>query len=324
MDNLYLCGKGTRFKDPVPAKYLQELNRASKVLDGALELEMVPASLFVGTIHAAAAEPLPAIAQWVALPPRPEARLCELSASAIDRYKRCPLAFKLSRDWRIPEGPAAPMQYGSAMHTALKAYFDGVRVGRPPDEAAVIACFVDQFEQAKVDDEYQRNLYLAKGHEELRRLLNSELAHPGAEIVETERRFSVQIGDAIVTGRMDRLDRGADGEVTIVDYKTGKAKTQDDADDSLQLSIYALAAEQLHMKPGPVAFVNLENATVVESRRTEDELREARKEVIDVAAKIANGEFEPRKDFLMCRNCSYFSICPRHEVVIYPPIAKPN
>ena len=28
----------------------------------------------------------------------------------------------------------------------------------------------------------------------------------------------------------------------IVDYKTGKPKTQEDADDSLQLSIYALAA----------------------------------------------------------------------------------
>ena len=165
------AAKARDSKNPFQTKYLQELNRASKVLEDAFEVADGAGLALHGTIQAAAAEPLPAVAQWVGLPPRPEARLCELSASAIDRYKRCPLAFKLSRDWRIPEEPAAPMQYGSAMHTALKAYFDGVRVGRPPDEAAVIACFVDQFEQAKVDDEYQRNLYLAKGREELTRLL---------------------------------------------------------------------------------------------------------------------------------------------------------
>ena len=96
---------------------------------------------------------MPLVSQWVQLPPRADARLGELSASAIDQYERCPLAYKLSRDWRIPEEPVARMQFGAAMHLAIKAYFDGVRAGRPPDEETVIACFLDEFSKTKIDED---------------------------------------------------------------------------------------------------------------------------------------------------------------------------
>jgi DNA helicase-2/ATP-dependent DNA helicase PcrA len=322
MDNLYLCGKVTKFKDPVPAKYLQELtSRALPDLHGAIELQMLQPAL-IGMMQAAAAEPVSTITQWVQLPPRDGGRLCELSASAIDQYDRCPLAFKLSRDWRIPEEPAAPMQFGSAMHTALKAYFDGVQAGRAPGEATVIACFQDEFGKAKIDDEYQGGLYLEKGRSELTRLLRSELARPSGEILETERRFRFEVGEATVSGRMDRLDRnGNNGEVVIVDYKTGKPKSQEDADESLQLSVYALAARRQGMTPGPLVFINLENGTAVESRRSAEGLSKAENKVIDVARKIAAGEFKPKPSFL-CRNCSYYSICPEQEVAIFAPASE--
>ena len=89
--------------------------------------------------------------------------LNELSASAIDQYERCPLAYKLSRDWRIPEEPAARMQFGAAMHLAIKAYFDGVRAGRPPEEEKVIACFLDEFSKTKIEEDVQRELYEKAG-----------------------------------------------------------------------------------------------------------------------------------------------------------------
>ena len=128
------------------------------------------------------------------------------------------------------------MQFGSAMHLALKAYFDGVRAGRPPDEATVIACFLDELSKTKIDEPLQRALYEKDGRDQLSALLRSELGRSRGEILETEKRFRVEIGGAQVTGRFDRIDQLPSGEVEIVDYKTGKPKTQDDADDSLQLS----------------------------------------------------------------------------------------
>ena len=43
-----------------------------------------------------------------------------------------------------------------------------------------------------------------------------------------------------------------------MDYKTGKPKTQEDADDSLQLSIYALAARHMGFTASSLVFINLE------------------------------------------------------------------
>ena len=120
---------------------------------------------------------------------------------------------------------------------------------------------------------------------------------------------------------MDRVDRTGDGEVVIVDYKTGKPKTQDDADDSLQLSIYALAARHMGLTAASLVFVSLENCTAVASSRTADQLRKAEDQVVKVAAKIAAGEFGP-KPGLQCNGCSYHSICPAHEVEAFVPAAQ--
>jgi len=163
-------------------------------------------------------------------------------------------------------------------------------------------------------------LFEDKARAELTRLLDSNLARPPGKILDTERRFKVQIGKANVTGRMDRLDALTEGEVSIVDYKTGNPKSQDDADKSLQLSVYALAAQRIGMRPGPLVFINLENGTAVESRRTTEDLVKAENKVSEVAGKIAAGEFDPRPGF-WCRTCSYHSICPAQEVAVPSPLS---
>ena len=53
------------------------------------------------------------------------------------------------------------------MHLALKAYFDGVRAGRTPDEQTLIACFLDEFSKAKIDEPLQREMYEQQGRAQL-------------------------------------------------------------------------------------------------------------------------------------------------------------
>jgi RecB family exonuclease len=245
----------------------------------------------------------------------------ELSASAIQTYESCPLKYKLRYDWRLPEDASAAPQFGNAMHLALKAYFDGVRAGRAPDEQTVLACFLDEFAKASIPEPLQRELYEAMGREQLVSFLRSDLAHPAAKVLETEKRFVVEIGGVRVRGRLDRLDALADGSVAVIDYKTGRPKTQEDADESLQLSIYALAVQNLGRIPSALVFLSLENGAATESQRSPKQLREAEATVQAIAAKIAAGEFEPDPG-PGCSRCSYHSICPAQEQPLPRPVAE--
>ena len=319
MDNLYICGELRKGKDPIPPKFMRELvSLRASTLKGAIEYRPLPRSTVIDTLHAAA-EPLPTIAQWVQLPPRCDAHLDELSASAIEQYERCPLEFKLRRDWCIPEEPAASMQFGSAMHLALKAYFDGVRAGSPPDEDTVIACFLDEFGKAKIEEGAQRDLYEKDGCAQLRRFLRSDLAQPRGVILDNERFFRTGIGGILVKGRMDRLERIDADRVSVIDYKTGKPKTQEYADESLQLSIYALAAKNIGLVAQSLVIVNLADCNAVESRRTPEQLAAEEARVSAGAARIASGGFDPNPG-LHCRFCSYHSICPaKEDFTLVPP-----
>jgi RecB family exonuclease len=319
MEELYLCGKTGRDKrQPAPPKtYMRELvSLAHGSLKDAIVWQLLPDDIRIAQLHAAA-EPLLMVSQWTQLPPREDGYRHALSASAIQQYEFCPLAYKLKYDWRLPEEPSAALQFGSAMHLALKAYFDGVCAGRPPDEETVMACFFDELSKAKIDEPLQRELYEKEGRSQLTWFLRSDLARPRGEILQTERSFKVEIGGAKVKGRLDRLDR-VNGEDVIVDYKTGRPKTQEEAEKSLQLSIYALAARALGRTPGALVFVNLQNGTAVEARRSPEQLMEAENKVTEVAAKIAAGEFAP-KTSQGCARCPYHGICPKQEAPL--PVA---
>ena len=133
------------------------------------------------------------------------------------------------------------------------------------------------------------------------------------EVLHTEEWFDVQIAGTKVAGRIDRMDRMADGSVAIIDYKTGKARSQEDADESLQLSIYAMAAhEKWGYRVGELVFHNLEGNVAVVSKRAEFQLEEARERVQAVARGIAEGNFKPKPDF-HCTFCAFRGLCPARE-----------
>src|SRR5271165_671045 len=143
------------------------------------------------------------------------------------------------------------------------------------------------------------------------------------ELSECEWRWELQVGSAKVAGRVDRIDCTGPDTVAIVDYKTGKPKSQDEADESLQLSLYALAARETWGKRADrLVFHNLENNTPVYSTRTDAELEAAKLRVEDVAERIARGEFPPNPKY-HCAFCPYRNLCPATEKVVAAPQKKP-
>jgi superfamily I DNA/RNA helicase/RecB family exonuclease len=66
----------------------------------------------------------------------------------------------------------------------------------------------------------------------------------GYELIGTEVKFNFQLGDAYVSGTVDRIERNADGQVMIVDLKTGRKITKEEVKVHPQLGLYQLAFEQ--------------------------------------------------------------------------------
>jgi DNA helicase II / ATP-dependent DNA helicase PcrA len=314
-DSLNIYGKQGIGRDKTPAGLMRELIGNSRLqlwlrsrAAIASQPQLIEIAAGVDETHPEGSQ----LAAWLALPAIAglEARL---SASAVETYETCPLQFKFEREWKLSRQVHAAMQYGAAIHRVLRTYYDSVRLGRTKTDEELIQLFRDDLATTGIQDDYQRDLYLKQGLEQLGDFLAGTRSAPTPEVLHTEEWFDVQIAGTKVAGRIDRMDRKADGSVSIVDYKTGKARSQEDADESLQLSIYAMAANQKWgYQVGALVFHNLEGNVPVVSRRTEFQLEEARERVLAVAHGIAEGNFEPKIDF-HCTFCAFRGLCPARE-----------
>jgi DNA helicase-2/ATP-dependent DNA helicase PcrA len=314
-DSLHIYGKQGLGRDKTPAGLMRELIgnpelqpwlRARAALPSQPELIEIAAA--VDAAHPEGSR----LAAWLALPAI-EGLDARLSATAVETYETCPLQFKFEREWKLSQQVHAAVQYGAAMHRVLRTYYDSARLGRTQTDDELMQLFRDDLAASGIQDDYQRNLYLKQGLEQLRDFLAATRLAPAPEVLHTEEWFEVQVAGTKVAGRIDRIDRTADGSVTILDYKTGKARSQEDADESLQLSIYAMAArEKWGYRVGELVFHNLEGNVPVFSKRTEFQLAQARERVLDVARGIAAGNFEPKVGF-HCTFCAFRGLCPARE-----------
>ncbi|HEY8868187.1 MAG TPA: PD-(D/E)XK nuclease family protein [Candidatus Limnocylindrales bacterium] len=77
---------------------------------------------------------------------------------------------------------------------------------------------------------------------------------------------------------IDRIDRLPSGGIEVIDYKTGRIGSQKNVQESLQLSIYALACRDALSLATPerVTLYFTESATRMSTTRTDEQLDTAR------------------------------------------------
>ncbi|HEY5029981.1 MAG TPA: PD-(D/E)XK nuclease family protein, partial [Candidatus Angelobacter sp.] len=241
-----------------------------------------------------------------------------LSANAVQSYSTCPMKFKLERDWKIPGEAAAAMQYGFAIHTVLKNYYDPAAHAKELNIEDAIEAFKHEFGKGYIDDPVQRTMYEERGVDQLRTML---LASPrgSANVIATEHKFSFRLGEREIRGRIDRIDLLEEGVVRVIDYKTGAPKERKFADESLQLSIYAMAVAQMNLAPRELVLVNVQDNSLAISSRTPKQLDSAREKIEEAAEGIRRGEFDP-KTGSHCRWCDYRNLCPATEQRVFLPV----
>jgi putative RecB family exonuclease len=150
---------------------------------------------------------------------------------------------------RLPEPPSLEAARGSVVHGILEQLFELPAAGRTL--AAAVGLVGPQWEQALADDPELAALVDADAGG-LLALLESTQDLLGAYFtLEDPRRLEPADREVLVEttlpsgiklkGFVDRLDRAADGQVRVVDYKTGKSPREEFEGKALfQLRFYAL------------------------------------------------------------------------------------
>lgn len=69
------------------------------------------------------------------------------------------------------------------------------------------------------------------------------------ELVSAEQKFEVSIGRLVIAGKIDRVEKDADGGLRVVDLKTGKTPSAQEVASHRQLAVYQLAIRSQYAEP---------------------------------------------------------------------------
>jgi RecB family exonuclease len=245
------------------------------------------------------------------------------SYSQFDLYDRCPSQYAFRHVYRIPSSrTGAAFSFGIAAHSVFERFTKERRErmarGEPPPTREDLGkLFEAEWPAGQFGDQTTEQTYSRRVGTLLDNFWQGELEGIGqAEHEELDFRLTIEPADGAppfaINGQIDRVDRLLDGGVEIVDYKTGRIESQKGVDESLQLSIYALAArDELGLgTPERVTLYFTEQATRMSTTRTDEQLDAARDDLAARAARIRSGDFAADPSPSKCYRCDYATMCP--------------
>lgn len=235
----------------------------------------------------------------------------QVSYSQIDTFKACPLKYKYRYLLQIPAKPHHSLSFGRTMHETLHQFHQHQMQGNKMTLNQLLKLYDTNF----IDDGYEGPDHKQKRYEDGKEALKSYYSHYKKVLGKPkllEQKFSLMIGDTKLTGKIDRIDTVKDGQLEIVDYKTGSIKDQKKVDNDEQLTLYALAAkESLGLEIDTASLYFLEDGGhKVTTTRTKKQLTNAHNKLDKDIQQIKSSKFPAKPDPVKCGFCEYNSLCP--------------
>lgn len=253
--------------------------------------------------------------------PRP---LYAASPSRLLTWLECPRRYRLQYlDRPRPETrpQRAHTSVGLATHNVLRDFWDLPLAQRTPAGVAelVRTSWIDVGFRDP-DQSVRWRLRVRDAVVEYLRRLDRE-----SQPVGVERSVSLKTSALAITGRVDRLD-DRDGELVVVDYKTGRqVPSEDDARTSLALALYAAAVSRMFRRPCVrVELHHVPTGEVVTHEHTEESLRRKIAEAESIASDLrgvdahfrdvgVDSERFPPRTSALCTWCDYRAHCPEGQ-----------
>jgi ATP-dependent helicase/nuclease subunit B len=233
---------------------------------------------------APAVEPMARRGTAMPRPAAPQRVPLRLSASAYASLMACPYQFFARRMLGLAEAEEVrealeKRDYGEFVHRILLRFHAAhPQLSGQPDEmlATELETISREVFAPEIEENFLEHAWLARWLECVPGYIawqkSREAAgwrYAGGELVR-ERSLPVADGEAVLQGRLDRLDRRADGGEAVLDYKTqdaqGLKRRLADPGEDVQLACYALLQGE---RVGEAGYVALEATKPVELSLTE-------------------------------------------------------
>ena len=261
-------------------------------------------------------------------PPGAGTVLESISPSRAGDFKQCPLLFRFRAIERRPEPVTAPQARGTTAHLALERLFDLEASERTPER--LFDLFRAEWTALRTTPEYS-DLFddldeeRQWGVESLRVVANyTNLEDPRTVApLERELKLTEDLGEIVVRGILDRMDRRPDGGLVIIDYKTGSAPPERFALPAFfALKIYALLVQrQTGRTPVELRLMYLGNSTVYSIEVDRNTIEAIERQILALATTIRAAVEEdnfPPKPSALCRWCAFQDLCPEGQAYAKP------
>lgn len=237
-----------------------------------------------------------------------------LSFSQINSFTTCPLQYKYRYVLRIPVPQSHAQSFGISIHNALSDFYKLHKLGKKLTKDDLI----DALKRHWLSEGYAGKNHEQRLLERAKRLLGEyfkKVYDSKTKVLKLEQLFKIRIASQLwLTGRIDRVDKKTKGRLEIIDYKTGAVPQQKKVDQSLQMTIYALAAQDKGIfnkkaEQTKLTFHFFDKQKSLSTTRTQEELKTANKQIIKLKKQIESSEFKP-KPGKWCDFCDFKILCP--------------
>src|SRR3989344_1119120 len=257
------------------------------------------------------------------------------SFSQIQSYENCPYQYKLANIIKLPAKNSPYFTFGNTIHNTLQEFYKRIQTLNNATQESLFSVsttkdkspkgtkvpsvkeLIEIYDSKWSDDWYinkkQREDYYQEGIKLLNKFYKDNDEKWTIPIF-LECGFKLKIGDYLLSGRIDRIDKLDDGTLEIIDYKTGASKEQIIGDDKNQLLIYQIVAETVPEyrnigKTSKLTYYYVKDGIKTDFIGKPTEIKKLREKIEDTIDNIHQRNFEATPSKHVCGNCSFKDIC---------------